>query len=923
MIGQTISHYKILEKLGEGGMGVVYKAQDTTLDRLVALKFLPPHLSASDEDKARFVQEAKAAAALNHPNICTIHGIEDSEGQTFIVMEFVEGQTLRDKTVGRIADSPIQLKQALEIGIQIADGLAAAHEKGIVHRDLKPENIMLQKDGRLRIMDFGLAKLKGASRLTKAGSTVGTTGYMSPEQVQGFDTDHRTDIFSLGVLLYELFAGQSPFKGVHETAVNYEIVNVDPDPISTIKPEIDPELDSIILDCLAKDLKERCQSVAEVARDLRRFKRESSKQRLSRITAAREAYRPSQMGTTGSEIAPAIPEKKSVFVGINVSWIVAGIFLLLATLVAFIHFTETIPEVRVYQSTILPPEKTNFVMSFGGHVALSPDGRLLAFPARDSSGKTLLWVRPLNSISGQALNGTDDASFPFWSPDSRFIGFFAGGKLKKIEASGGPPQTICDAPIGRGGTWGLDGTIVFSPNSQPGNSIYRVSAAGGAPALLTKLDSSRGEMHHRWPHFLPDGMHFLYLARTVAGGVGEEDAIVLASLDSTVKHRSLMNASSSLAYANGHLLFLREQTLMARPFDAKRLEFTGDAFPIAEQVHFEAFTSKASFTVSDNGTLAYQTGAGSAGVRLTWYDRSGKLLGSTGQPSVYHDMRISPDGKRVAVSQLNAKIRNTDIWLSEIGREVWTRFTFDAAEERFPIWSPDGSTIVFSSFRKRWSDLYQRNASGAGSEELLYESNLWKRPSDWSRDGKFLAFHAEDPTTYNDIWILPMDSKRAGEERKPFVFLQTEFQEVRAAFSPDGRWIAYQSNESGRDEIYLRPFLDPDVKPISTSRDVRSGRWQVSTNGGTHARWRRDGKELFYLGSDDKIMAVEIKLGSTTVDVGAVRPLFQISPFRGASRDLYDVTTDGQRFLVATPGGEEISSPITLVVNWNAELKKK
>jgi serine/threonine protein kinase len=923
MIGQTISHYKILEKLGEGGMGVVYKAQDTKLDRLVALKFLPAHLSASDEDKARFIQEAKAAAALNHPNICTIYGIEEHEGTMFIAMEFVEGQTLREKSsVGADRRSALQMKQAIDIGIQMADGLAAAHEKGIVHRDLKPENVMLQKDGRVKIMDFGLAKLKGASRLTKAGSTVGTAGYMSPEQVQGLDADHRTDIFSLGVILYELFAGQSPFKGVHETAINYEIVNVDPELMSAIKPEVPPELDAIVLECLAKEPGERYQSIAEVGKELRRFKRESSKQRLSRITAARGAYRPSQIATIKPEIAPTTLWKNKIFSGNHASWIAAATFLFLVVL-AFIHFTETTPEVRVYRSTILPPEKTNFVMSFGGHIALSPDGRLLAFPARDSSGKILLWVRPLNSMSGQALNGTEDASFPFWSPDSRFIGFFAGGKLKKIEASGGPPQTICDAPIGRGGTWGLDGTIVFSPTSQPGNSLYRVSAAGGAPALLTKLDSSRGEVNHRWPHFLPDGMHFLYLARTVPGGLGEADAIVLASLDSTVKPRSLMNASSSLGYANGHLLFLREQTLMARPFDAKQLEFTGDAFPIAEQVHFEALTSKASFTVSDNGTLAYQTGAGSAGVRLIWYDRSGKLLGSTGQPSVYHDMRISPDGKRIAISQLDAKIRNTDIWLSEIGREVWTRFTFDAAEERWPIWSPDGNTIVFRSVRKGRGDLYRRNASGAGSEELLYESNLWKDPSDWSRDGKFLAFHADDPKTRNDIWILPMDSKGAGEERKPFVFLQTEFQEARAVFSPDGRWIAYQSNESGRDEIYIRPFLDPDVKPIPTGRDIRSGRWQVSTNGGTHARWRRDGKELFYLGSDDKIMAVEIKLGSTTVYVGAVRPLFQISPFRGASRDLYDATADGQRFLVATPGGEEIPSPITLVVNWQAEVKKK
>ena len=902
MIGQTISHYTILEKLGEGGMGVVYKAQDTNLDRPVALKFLPPTLSASEQDKARFVQEAKAAAALNHPNICTIYGIEEHDGQTFIAMELVEGQSLREKK------QSFSVKQAVDIGIQIADGLAAAHEKGIVHRDIKPENIMIRKDGIVQIMDFGLAKLRGASRLTKEGSTVGTVGYMSPEQVQGQETDHRTDIFSLGVILYEMLAGQSPFKGVHETAILYEIVNVDPIPISSLKQDIDPELDAIILECLAKEPSERYQAVAEAAKELRRFKRETSKARISRVSVTRDAYRPSGISVQAEEPPAVAPQKKNLFTMERLVW--GGAVLALIAL-AVLHFAETLPEVRTYRSTILPPEKASFSTAFGGHIALSPDGRLVAFAARDSSGRTLLWVRPLNALAGQALNGTDDASFPFWSPDSRFIGFFAGGKLKKIEATGGPAQTLCDALSGRGGTWNEEGTIVFCPNSGPNNPLSRVSAAGGVPAIITKFDSSRGELSHRWPHFLPDGKHFLYNSRTTAGGVGELDAIFLASLDSSFRPRLLVNGSSSVAYANGHLLFAREQTLMAQPFDAKVLEITGDAFPIAEHVYFESFTSKTSFSVSNNGSLVYQTGTGSAGVRLIWFDRNGKQIEAINQPSVYNDLRLSPDGKRIAISQLDAKNKNTDIWLYEISRSVWTRFTFDPAVERWPIWSPDGNTIVFYSARKGRSDLYQRAASGAGSEELLLESNLIKNPSDWSRDGKFIAYHADDPKTRNDIWILPLSPKGASGDRKTFVFLQTEFHEMRATFSPDGRWIAYQSNESGREEVYVRPFPGP------------GGKWQISTNGGTRARWRRDGKELFYLGYDDRIMAAEIKLGMATVDVGSVRPLFHIRPFAGGGRDIYDVTGDGQRFLVASPGGEENSSPITLVVNWPAEVKKK
>lgn len=898
MIGQTISHYQLLEKLGEGGMGVVYKAQDTKLDRLVALKFLPSHLSASDQDKARFLQEAKVAATLNHPNICTIHAIEESDGQQFIVMEFVEGQTLRQKS------QTYSVKQATDIAIQIADGLAAAHEKGIVHRDIKPENIMIRKDDIVQIMDFGLAKLRGSSRLTKDGATVGTIGYMSPEQVQGQEADHRSDIFSLGVILYELLSGQSPFKGVHETAIMYEIVNVDVAPISSLKPEIDPALDAIVLECLAKEKLDRYQSAAEVSKELRRYKRESSQARVSRVSMTREAYRPSGVSPVQSseELKPAEAlAAKKLFSAERLGF---GAALLALIALAIFHFTESPMDVWVIRSTILAPEKMSFNTSFGGHIALSPDGRSLAFVARDSAGKTLLWVRALNALTGQALNGTEDASFPFWSPDSRFIGFFADGKLKKIEASGGPPQTLCDAPVGRGGSWSEKGTIVFCP-SVGGIPLSRVSAAGGLPVPITKLDSSRSEISHRWPHFLPDGEHFLYSTRTTQGGVGEGDALFVASLDTTFIPRLLVNSGSSASYANGHILFAREQTLMAQPFDVKTQETTGDAFPVAERVYFEAFTGKTSFSVSQNGILTYQMGVSSSGVKLLWYDRTGKQTGVISQPSLYNDLRFSPDGKRIAISQFDSKSRNTDVWLYEIGRTVWTRFTFDATSERWPIWSPDGNTIVFSSDRKH-RDLFQRASSGAGGEELLLESNLPKEPSDWSRDGKFIAYHVDDPKTRNDIWVLPMKG-----ERRPIPFLQTEFREVRASFSPDGRWISYQSDESGRFEIYIRPFPGP------------GGKWQVSTNGGSRPRWRRDGKELFFLDADNKIMSAEINLGATTVDVGAVRALFQITPFGGAGRDIYDVTGDGQRFLVATPGSEEISSPVTLVVNWTAEVKKK
>jgi eukaryotic-like serine/threonine-protein kinase len=903
MIGQTVSHYKIIEKLGEGGMGVVYKAQDTNLDRAVALKFLPPSIAASEQDKARFIQEAKAAAALNHPNICTIYGIEEYDGQAFIAMELVDGQTLRD------SKQTFSLKQTIDIGIQIADGLAAAHEKGIVHRDIKPENIMVRKDGIVQIMDFGLAKLRGASRLTKEGTMVGTVGYMSPEQVQGQDTDHRTDIFSLGVILYELLSGQSPFKGVHETAIIYEIVNVDAAPMSSLKPEIDAELDAIVLECLAKEKTDRYQSVAEVAKELRRFKRESSKQRVSRVSVAREAYRPSGVQSLqNSELAEPV--------GRNVGWLTrpmpwmlaCGVLLLASLALAVVHFRETV-DVRVVRSSILPVEKTNFVASGGGHLALSPDGRMLAYSARDSLGKILLWVRPLSAVSGQAMSGTEGAEYPFWSPDSRFIGFFATGKLKKIEATGGPPQSVCDAASGRGGSWSREGIILFAAATN--TPIFRVSAAGGDPVAVTVLDTLRHENSHRWPYFLPDGKHFLFFARAAVGGMNESDAIFSASLDSAEKTKLIIRASSSMAYAGGLLVFMREQSLMAQPFDADRLQTTGDAFPIAEQIQYDGSFNRANFSISENGILAYQSGFAVGGRMLTWYDRTGKKLGVVGKLGEYFTPRLSPDGKRLAVDLYDPQSRNIDVWLCDIGRDVWTRFTFDLAIDRWPVWSQDGSRIFFSSNRKNGHyDIYQRSSGGAGNDELALSSGQDKVPTNVSADGKFLAYYTTGSTkTQSDLWVLPLSSQGAGGDRQPIQFLQTEFTEQAGVFSPDGRWLAYVSNESSKSHVYVRPFPGP------------GGKYQVSTVSGARPRWRKDGKEIFYLADDNKLMAAEVKSSGASFEVGVVHALFETHPYQLGQA--YDCTADGQRFLVNTIAGEETSSPVTLVVNWNVDLKKK
>lgn len=901
MIGTAVSHYRIIEKLGEGGMGVVYKARDTKLDRFVALKFLPPHLNASEADKARFIQEAKAASALNHPNVCTIHDIQEHEvpaaagasaaKQLFIVMEFVDGQTLGEKK------ATLSFKQAIEIGIQIADGLAAAHEKGIVHRDIKPDNIMIRKDGRAQIMDFGLAKLRGISRLTKEGSTAGTAGYMSPEQVQGSDADHRSDIFTLGVLLYELFTGQLPFKGVHETAVAYEIVNVDAPPMSSIRPEIDPALDAIILECLEKDVNERTQSAKQVCIDLKRFRRETSRTRVSRITQAHPVVRPSGVSSIETQGVPTGFTKQ----GGSRIWIVASIvFLLAAIVMSLIHFRETPPERFTARFEILPPEETRFQNTIVNNFTISPDGRMLTFVARDSLGKDRLWIRPLHSLSAQPLPGTDGPYLPFWSPDGRFIGFFEDDKLKKIEVSGGPSLTLCDAKSGRGGTWSSQGVILFGIGTGP---LQRVASSGGVPAPATALDTVRQESSHRFPFFLPDGHHFVYFARAGSGRV-EEDAVFVGSLDGNVKQLLLRNRTSA-AYALGYLLYMQDQALMAQSLDTSTWALSGEPFLVAEGLHSFPTFGSAMFSVSQNGTLVYQSNSGAAGNRLVWHDRKGNQLGAVGEPGSYNNVRISPDGRQIAIGMLDTKSNNRDIWLHDLRRGIRTRFTFDPKDDRLPVWSPDGNHLVFASDRKGTMDLYRRPSNGVTPEELILATNADERSSDWSPDGKFILYWREHPKTSLDLWVLPLTG-----EPKPAPILQTSFIESNVRFSPDGRWISYRSDESGQNEVYVLPFPGPGPK------------WQVSVGGGSHPRWRRDGKEIYYRSLDDKIVSAEVNASDGKFEARNVRALFQ-GRFGSGGNDSYDVTADGQKFLIVTASDGAATTTLTFVLNWEAELKRK
>jgi serine/threonine protein kinase/dipeptidyl aminopeptidase/acylaminoacyl peptidase len=896
MIGQTISHYKILEKLGEGGMGVVYKAEDTKLDRMVALKFLPPHLAASEQDKARFTQEAKAAAALNHPNVCSIIDIQEHDGQMFIVMEFVDGQTLREKR------GTISFKQAIDIGIQIADGLSAAHDKGIVHRDIKPENIMIRKDGIAQIMDFGLAKLRSASskinRLTKEGSTVGTAGYMSPEQVTGQDVDHRSDIFSYGVLLFELLTGQLPFKGVHETALAYEIVNVDAPPMSSVKPEIDPSLDAVVLECLEKEVNERAQSIKQISVDLKRYKRESSRQRASRITAARPAYTQSQsMPAMTPEISEQqVPKKTSIL-----PWILNGVLLLVAVgAIFFPLLNKPLPEAkRVTRATMLPPAKVNFNISNGGHIAVSPDGQKVVFVGTDTTGTNQLWVRPVESLTPVPLVGTDGATYPFWSRDGKSLAFFAQGKLKKIDAAGGPVVTICDASDGRGGTWNNAGMIVFAPTSFDG--LLKVSAAGGVPVAVTKLDTANRIQSHRWPHFLPDGKHFIYTTQEAAVG-SENDMIRIASLDSAVDS-VLVHGNSNVEYASGYLLFHRQAMLMAQPFDTVTFRFTGDAVPIAENLQYNAGRSRAMFSVSNDGVLIYQTGEEQQ-TKFAFFDRAGNRL-SLLDAKWPRAGKLSHDGKKIAYRFFDITNRQNDVWLYEINGGRSTRFTFDLGSDGSAFWSPHDDSVVFSSDRNKKIDLFIKSANGTGTEQLLVKSDDNKYVTDWSLDGKYLTYSAlSNQKTKWDLWLLPLTG-----DRIPIPFLQTEFAEGAGTFSPDGKWIAYTSNESGKNEVYVRRL------------DGTAGKWGVSINGGNTLRWSRDGKTIFF-GNAGKAMAASVRVVQSAIVVDSVRTLFDFES-RGISGGIEDVSEDGQRFLALVTEARQTSPPITLVLNWNEELKKK
>ncbi len=887
--GTKLGPYEIVAPLGAGGMGEVYRARDTRLDRTVAIKVLPSHLSIDPARRQRFEREAKTISSLNHPHICTLHDIGHQDGVDFLVMEYLEGETL----ARRLERGPFPLNQLLRHGIEITDALDKAHRQGVIHRDLKPGNIILTKSG-AKLLDFGLAKpmvapdsaptamLTASKPLTKEGTIVGTFQYMAPEQLEGKNADARSDVFSFGAVLYEMATGKKAFEGKTTASVIAAVLASEPTPISTLQPMTPPALDRVAKTCLAKDPDERFQT----AHDLRL--------QLKWIAEA---------GSEAGVPAPVVARRRNRE---RLGWVLAVMFALLtmASTYALVYFRRATGEARPIRSFILPPGKSAFLFAGvnTGPAVMSPDGSRLAFVVRGPEGKNVLWARLLSALSAQALAGTEDATFPFWSADSRFIGFFADGKLKKIDVSGGPPQTLCDAPVGRGGSWNREGTIVFTPQvSQP---IYRISAAGGVPTPVTKLDASRHENTHRWPYFLPDGRHFLYFARS---GSVEWNGIYLGSLEGGEQKLVLRGDSNAIYAPPGYLLFVRDRTLMAQPFDARRLQLTGEPVPLAEQVEVSVATQRAIFSASENGVLLYQrrTTVG-GGWELRWFDRTGKQGLPLGALGVYLQPRLSPDNQKLAVSMLDLRATNYDVWVYDLSRGVPSRLTFAPSLESNPVWSPDGTRIVFGSDRQGAMHIYQKAANGTGGEETVLEADANETPMSWSRDGRYLAYERQDThgKKNTEIWVLPLFG-----DRKPFPVVQSEFESVFPQFSSDGKWLAYASNESNRYEVYVVPFPGG------------SGKWQVSTSGGSQPRWRRDGKEMFYLAADNKVMAVDVGAKGATLELNNLRLLFQAHP-ASAPRWLYDVSADGKRFLVNSATEQGSAEPLTLVVNWTADLKK-
>ena len=876
--GKKLGPYEILAPLGAGGMGEVYRCRDTRLGRDVAIKVLPQHLSTNSDVRMRFEREAKSISSLNHPNICTLYDIGREGDTDYLVMELVEGETLAH----RIAKGALSLDQTLKIGIEVADALARAHRAGIVHRDLKPGNVMLTKTG-AKLMDFGLARAilsespssssgitmtalphsPSADRsLTAEGTIVGTFMYMAPEQLEGKDADARSDLWALGCVIYEMVTGKKAFEGKSQASLIGAIMNAEPRGISELAPLTPPALQHTVKSCLAKDPEERIQTARDVMLELRWIAEGGSQAGVAAPVAARRKARE------------------------RTAWILAALMTLATAGLAIGQWTMRPPPPQMLQFEIPPPPSIQAQDS----PRISPDGLNLAYTATDSTGTNRIWVRPLAGSSAQALAGTEGANRPFWSPDSRFLGFIADGKLKKIPVSGGPTLVICDAETGADGSWSKEGVILFDGNAM--DPIRRVSASGGLATDVVLPDSTA---QVGWPEFLPDGRHFLYLS------IEAPSMLCVGDLRSK-EIRRLGPCESQVQFVKpGYLLFSRSGSLVIQRFDSRALKLTGEPIPIAEQVTSSAIGAS-DFRASDNGILVYSTRRAQLG-DLVEINREGRRLRILSSPPTSLAPALSPDERRIALRAIDDRTKTRDLWLIGLDREMMTRLTFDPTHETQPLWSPDGKRIAFWSDRPGSAGVYVKQLTGSGQEELLHLLPNEPSLSHWSRDGSRMLF-TQGSGQRSDIWVLELSG-----ERKAYPFLNGPFTEREGQLSPNGKFLAYSSDESGQYQIYVQQFPD------------RSEKWQISTTGGSDPQWRADGKELFFLGGDQSMMSAKINSSETQFSAEVPQRLFPVVVlFPTGPRNHYVVTADGNHFYVIVPKGSDVPPSTTVVVNWMKQV---
>ncbi len=913
MVGQSISHYKLVEKLGEGGMGVVYKAEDTKLNRQVALKFLAQHLLDDAEAKERFLREAQAAAALHHPNVCPVYEIDEVDGKTFISMAFLKGETLE----AQISEGPLPIKDALDITRQVADGLQAAHAEGVVHRDIKPANIIISPEGRPTIMDFGLARLTEASRLTKLDTAMGTVAYMSPEQAQGMEVDSRSDLWSLGCVLYEMVSGQRPFQGQYDQALLYEIVHEEVAPLTSVRAGVPMELEFIVGKCLAKDRDDRHQAAKEIAVDVRTLaeKLKSGRSTILRTTPMTGPVPATMTAAQTLNPAEALPpgavvvQQKSQRL---LQGLAAGFALAFLGLLA-VHFTEAPPDAPLRRFALAGAETVGTGGSVGSGrytspVAISPDGRHIAYTSPNPAQG--LAVQDLEQSGPRALEGSEGAVSPFWSPDSEFIGFATTEALFKVSVRGGVPSRLCELPNDHfhGGSWSPDGESIVFSSGQP-HSLYEVSARGGSPELIASTEELEQPLTGApalWPHFLPASAG----DRVVVFSVGGYTEPTLVAQDLATGRRTVLGPGAFPHYAaSGHILSqpaAEVYELWALPFSLDTLETVGESFPVSQGSGYP--------TASDEGTMVYLDNMGGNGIgrtlTLAWRDRTGELLETVGQPQNMAQPALSPDGQRVAVRSNESGY--LDIWVHDLIRSTKTRLTFDEVTESQPAWSPSGREIAYRHRGGQTESLMRKAADGTGEAVVLVESESNLRWPDWSHDGRYLVYIEENSDTQRDIRYVELGSDGAASE--PVTVLSTPASEDRPQLSPDGRFLAYMSTESGRNEIYVQPFPNG------------AGKWQVSGNGGDQIRWSSDGSELFYAeGLTLMSVSVSTEQGFT---LGQPQMLFESDALTSNFSTTYDVSADGQRFVMTMTVGDgddgEMAPPsIRIVQNWYEEFRDR